>query len=88
MFVAEQATTGGVMTDATLHALVSALPYAIALVTDKGYPVGDDGVVIARGWDGWWLTVHTTAVDGDSVVFEWSYDDVLQMLEDVPHHAK
>lgn len=64
-----------------INLLAQALPKVCEWLASSGYVVADDGVVIARDWDQWHLTVHTTAVDGDSVIFAWSADDIADQVD-------
>lgn len=61
-----------------LETLVSVTPRVVEWVTGLDYTIADDGIVVAPERDGWVLTVHTVAADGDRVVFAWSYQDIIE----------
>ena len=59
-----------------INLLAQALPKVCEWLDSSGYAIADDGVVIARDWEQWHLTIYTTAADGDSAIFAWSADDI------------
>lgn len=64
-----------------INILSQAVSKVCEWLNSSGYVVADDGVLIARDWEHWCLTIHTTAVDGDSVIFAWSADDIADQLD-------